>query len=88
MSRKNRRATASSKRIVRNPVASSALLKKGGVHERSRKAERQQAKVQLRRGEHDQASGFNHTQTLCLVVFGTVSNLTRCTPLLRSTHVA
>ena len=33
----------------RNPVARSPLLAKGGVHEKSRKAKRRQARVELAR---------------------------------------
>jgi len=37
----------------RNPLAVHPLMKKGGAHEKTRKAERRAAKVALRRGHPD-----------------------------------
>lgn len=45
---------------IRNPVAQSPLIRKGGVHQRSAKAERQRAKARLRQ-EHDHANSYPQT---------------------------
>lgn len=37
------------KRVVRNPLHDHPLMKRGGVHEKTKKAQRQQDKVQLKK---------------------------------------
>lgn len=75
MSKKLRRATTSAKKTVRNPLATAPLLRKGAVHERSVKAERQRFKARLRRGEHDHASDLLAVSSIiCLVVFHTLAD--------------
>lgn len=50
------------RRIIRNPVAQAAILRKGGVHEKTEKAKRQQSKQALKK----KLKGRNFDSFFCL----------------------